>query len=63
MLLITTEERKQFCRNTKTSVLRPDSDIAKSMYERRNVLALVTVEELRLRSSLTVRRKYALDAV
>ncbi len=43
------------------SVLRPDNDIANSMYEGRNVLAPQTVKQLRLRSSLTVKKRYTLD--
>ncbi len=43
------------------SVLRLDNNIAKSIYEGRNVLAPQTVEKLRLRSSLTVKKGYALD--
>ena len=39
MLLITTEKRKQFYRNIEKLALQPNSDIAKSIYKGRNVLA------------------------
>ncbi len=44
MLLITTLERKRFCRNIEKSALQPDSDIVKSIYEERNVLVPLTIE-------------------
>ncbi len=45
------------------SVLWSDNDIAKSIYKGSNILAPQIVEQLRLRSSLTMKKGYALDLV
>ena len=45
------------------SVLRLDNNIAKSIYKGKNILVLQTIKYLRLKSSLTVKKKYTFDAV
>lgn len=44
MLLITIKKGKQFCQNTKKWALWPNDDIAKSIYEKNNILVPQTVK-------------------
>lgn len=52
---------KQFYQNTKKLVLKPDNNNVKSIYKERYILALLIIEQLCFRSSLTMKKRYAFD--
>ncbi len=44
-------------------MLKPDNNIVKSIYKRRNILVLLIFDQLYLKFSLTQKKKYTFDMV